>query len=62
MSYGPTSLDRSRLATELLDRKDEVVDAGTGGAVAPLAAVSDAVDLAVEADRAALGDAGLGER
>ena len=44
---------------ELLDRNDEVVDARARGALLPLAAVADAIDVVVETDRAALGDAGL---
>lgn len=43
---------------KLLNRNDEVIDAGAVGAFLPLAVIADAVDLLVEADGAALRHAG----
>ena len=60
MSCGLRFLSRSELAAVLLlDSEDEVVDAGTVGAIDPLAIITDAVDFVVEADGAADVDAGL---
>jgi hypothetical protein len=44
---------------QLLDGENEVVDAGTVGAVLPLVVVTDAVDFVVEADGTADRHVGL---
>lgn len=49
------------MVVELLDGEDEVVHASAMGTVGPFAAVADAVDFVVEANRAAFGDTSLEE-